>query len=79
MIHHMLKGGYISNTLPCVCPLVTVCRDGQPPQSRSDRRGWLCVGFAAVFKFRIPETLNNTILLTAVLGILWPYLTGIYL
>jgi hypothetical protein len=60
-----------------VSPLLTVCRDGQPSQSRSTHRGRLCVGFC--HSLPDPGTLNNPVLLTVVLVKVWHVMSGIYL
>lgn len=50
--HHVVKPKHTFAPVYCI-PLLTVCGDGQPSQSRAERRGCLCVRFATVFP--IPE------------------------
>jgi hypothetical protein len=60
-----------------VSPFLTVCRDGQPSQSRFKPRGWLCVEFC--YSFPAPGTLNDPALLTVALVSFWHVMAGIYL
>jgi hypothetical protein len=78
----MLKGDCIPSTLPGVSTLLTVCWDGQPSQSRFERRDQQCVG--SRFYYSLPDhhhpgTLNNPVLLTVALVKLWHVMGGIYL
>src|ERR1700761_3204238 len=71
-MHRHMRGDRSPSTL--THSLSITCRNGPP---RSDRAGWLCVGFCC--RVRDPGMPNNPVFLTVVFAKLWHALAGVYM